>query len=241
MAAAPVKHLDETGFRIGGKTQWLHIASTMLLTFYRVAAKRGSLLENLAGIVVHDHWKPYYTLTGVLHALCNAHHLRELKALLEIEKEDWAVRMQRLLRRACHAVNLAREQDVPLKPSLIALIERRYDAIVAEGLAFHEAQPALAKTKPRGRPPRRVGHNLLLRLSAHKQDVLRFLINPLLPFTNNLAERDGQMMKLRQKISGGFRSEDGAEVFARHPLGPLDRQEGGMEYPRTPSSLIRTA
>src|SRR5271169_4203877 len=81
VAAAPVKHLDETGFRIGGKTQWLHIASTTLLTFYRVAARRGSLLANLTGIVVHDHWKPYYTLTGVLHALCNAHHLRELKAL----------------------------------------------------------------------------------------------------------------------------------------------------------------
>ena len=93
MAAAPVKHLDETGFRIGGKTQWLHVASTVLLTFYRVSARRGSLLANLTGIVVHDHWKPYYTLTGVLHALCNAHHLRELKALVEIEKEDWARRM----------------------------------------------------------------------------------------------------------------------------------------------------
>jgi transposase len=214
VVAAPVKHLDETGFRIGGKTQWLHIASTMLLTFYRVATKRGSLLENLSGIVVHDHWKPYYTLTGVLHALCNAHHLRELKALVEIEKEAWAVRMQRLLRRACHAVNLARAQKLPLKPALIALIERRYDAIVAEGLTFHEAQPALTKTKPRGRPPRRVGHNLLLRLSTHKQDVLRFLADPLVPFTNNLAERDGRMMKLRQKISGGFRSEDGAKDFA---------------------------
>ena len=104
VAAAPVKHLDETGFRIGGKTQWLHIASTILLTFYRVAAKRGSLLTDLTGVVVHDHWKPYYTLKGVLHALCNAHHLRELKALIEIEKEDWARRMQRLPRRACHAV-----------------------------------------------------------------------------------------------------------------------------------------
>ena len=88
---------------------------------------------DVTGIVVHDHWKPYYTLKGVLHALCNAHHLRELKALVEIEKEDWARRMQRLLRRACHGVNLAREQDVPLKPGLIALIERRYDAIVADG------------------------------------------------------------------------------------------------------------
>ena len=214
VAAAPVKHLDETGFRIGGKTQWLHVASTVLLTFYRVSARRGSLLANLAGIVVHDHWKPYYTLTGVLHALCNAHHLRELKALVEIEKEDWARRMQRLLRRACHVVNLAREQDGPLKPGLIALIERGYDAIVADGLAFHEAQPALTKTRPRGRPPRRVGHNLLLRLSTHKQDVLRFLVDPRVPFTNNLAERDGRMMKLRQKISGGFRSEDGANDFA---------------------------
>jgi len=214
VAAAPVKHMDETGFRIGGKTQWLHIASTIWLTFYRVSAKRGSLLANVTGIVVHDHWKPYYTLKGVLHALCNAHHLRELKALVEIEKEDWARRMQHLLRRACHAANLAREQGVPLKPGLIALIERCYDAIIADGLAFHEAQPALTKLRPRGRPPRRVGHNLLLRLSTRKQDVLRFLTDPRVPFTNNLAERDGRMMKLRQKISGGFRSEQGAKDFA---------------------------
>ena len=214
VAAAPVTHLDETGFRIGGKTQWLHVASTMLLTFYRVAAKRGSLLAGLTGVIVHDHWKPYYTLKGVLHALCNAHHLRELKALIEIEKEDWAGKMQRLLRRACHAANLAREQGVPLTPGLIALIERRYDAVVADGLAFHEAQPALTKTRPRGRPPRRVGHNLLLRLSTYKHDVLRFLTDPRVPFTNNLAERDARMMKLRQKISGGFRSEEGAKDFA---------------------------
>ena len=91
-----VKHMDETGFRIGGRTQWLHIASTALLTFYRVCAKRGSLLMNVAGIVVHDHWKPYYTMPGVRHALCNAHHLRELKALVEVEKEDWARKAQRV-------------------------------------------------------------------------------------------------------------------------------------------------
>jgi transposase len=218
VAAAPLKHLDETGFRIGGKTQWLHIASTVLLTFYRISPKRGSLLANVTGIVVHDHWKPYYTLAGVLHALCNAHHLRELKALVEIEKEDWARRMQRLLRRACHATNLARDRGVPLKPSLIACIERCYDAVLAEGLAFHAAQPALVAAavaaRRRGRPARRVGHNLLLRLSTRKQDVLRFLTDPRVPFTNNLVERDGRMMKLRQKISGGFRSEAGAKDFA---------------------------
>ena len=203
-----------TGLRIGGNTQWLHIASTMLLTFYRVSARRGSLLAQVVGIVVHDHWHPYYTMTGVLHALCNAHHLRELKALVEIEKEDWAGRMQRLLRRACHAVNLAHAQDLPLRPEMIALIERCYDAIVADGLAYHRAQPALSKAWPRGPPPRRVGHNLLLRLSTRKADVLRFLTDPSVPFTNNLAERDGRMMKLRQKISGGFRSEQGAADFA---------------------------
>ena len=216
VAAAPVKHMDETGFRIGGKTQWLHIASTIWLTFYRTSPKRGSLLESVLGIVVHDHWKPYYTLKGVLHALCNAHHLRELQALVEIEKEDWARKMQRLLRRACHASNLAREKGATLPPGLIALVERCYDAILTEGFAFHEAQPALVSTarKRLGRVPRRTGHNLLLRLRARRPDVLRFLFDPAVPFTNNLAERDGRMMKLRQKISGGFRSVEGAEDFA---------------------------
>jgi transposase len=218
IAAAAVKHLDETGLRIGGKTQWLHIAATSLLTFYRVSPKRGDIPKKLTGIAVHDHWKPYYKkLTGILHALCNAHHLRELKALVEIEKEDWARKMQRLLRRACHATNLARDRNKPLPPRLIALFERRYDAILAEGLVFHEAQPALerpGKAKARGRQRRRVGHNLLLRLSIRKADVLRFLSDPAVPFTNNLAEQAARMMKLRQKISGGFRSTEGADDFA---------------------------
>jgi transposase len=218
VAAAPVKHLDETGLRIGGTTQWLHIASTIWLTFYRVSSRRGSLPEAMTGIVVHDHWKPYYTLTGVLHALCNAHHLRELQALIDIEHEDWARRMRTLLRRACHAANLARQQGRPVPSRLHALIERCYDRIVAEGMAFHAGQPALTQAaigaKRRGRKPRRVGHNLLLRLETRKADVLRFLSNPAVPFTNNLAERDARMMKLRQKISGGFRAVTGAEDFA---------------------------
>jgi transposase len=159
VTAAPMKHMDETGFRIGGKTQWLHIASTIWLTFYRVSAGKRHRHRHA------DHWKPYYTLTGVLYALCNAHHLRKLKALIEIEKEDWARKMQRLLRRACHATNLAREQGGSLKLGLIALIDRCYDMIVAEGLLFHEAQPELAKAGCRGRQPRRVGHNFLRRLS----------------------------------------------------------------------------
>src|ERR1700719_2748364 len=156
----------------------------------------------------------------VLHALCNAHHLRELKALVEIEKEEWARKMQRLLRRTCHTTNRARERGVPLRHRLSECIDRRSDAILAEGLAFHETQLPLVRAvikaggKRRGRAPRRTGHNLLLRLAKHKEDTLRFLRDPTVPFTNNQAERDGRMMKLRQKISGGFRSLEGAMDFA---------------------------
>jgi transposase len=220
VAAAPVKHMDETGFRIGGKLQWLHIASTALMTFYRACAQRGDMLAGVVGVVVHDHWKPYYTMEGVLHALCNTHHLRELKALIEIEKEEWATRMQRLLRRACHAVNVASERGLVLDPALIALIERRWDAIVAEGLALHEALPPLAGAvrkdggQRRGPKARRTGHNLLLRFQTRKSDALRFLHDPAVPFSNNQGERDARMMKAKQKISGGFRSTGGAEDFA---------------------------
>ena len=250
VAGAPVKHMDETGFRIGGKTQWLHVASTALLTFYRVCAKRGSLLANVVGIVVHDHWKPYYRIEGVLHALCNAHHLRELKALVEIEKEEWARKMQRLLRRACHTTNRARERGVPLGPRLIECFERRYDAILAEGLAFHETQLPLVRTvikaggKRRGRAPRRTGHNLLLRLAKHKEDTLRFLRDPTVPFTNNQAERDGRMMKLRQKISGGFRSLQGAMDFAliRSFVSTARKQDWNIidALSRDPSNLAKS-
>src|SRR5271169_5225399 len=244
VAAAAVKHLDETGLRIGGKTQWLHIASTILLTFYRVSPKRGSMPENLTGIAVHDHWKPYYTLTGILHALCNAHHLRELKALVVVETEDSARKMQRMLRRACHAANLARQRGRPLPSRLIARFERCYDAILTEGLAFHTAQPTLRRAGPtgRGRKPRRVGHNLLLRLSVRKPDVLRFLSDLTVPFTNNIAERDGRLMKLRQKISGGFRSIAGAADFSvvRSLLSTAKKQRWNMLQTLTaePTRLI---
>ncbi len=128
--------------------------------------------------------------------------------------------MQRLLRRACHVVNLARQRGLALEPRLIGLIERQYDAIVARGLAFHEAQSPVARVQKknggerRGRKPRRTGHNLLLRLQTRKEDTLRFLHDPAVPFTNNEAERDGRMMKVKQKISGGFRSSDAAADFA---------------------------
>jgi transposase len=213
---AAVKHLDETGYRIAGVLQWLHVASTWLLTCYRTSAQRGAMLAGVRGVIVHDFWRPYWAMIGVTHALCNAHHLRELKALIDIEKEPWARAIPRFLRQACHAANLARAQQRSLSPRFLAWLSARYDRILAHGFAFHESQPPLGAGQPtrRGRIRRRAGHNLLLRLRDHKEDTLRFLSDPTVPFTNNQAERDLRMMKVRQKISGGFRSDTGAQTFA---------------------------
>jgi len=214
--AAEVKHLDETGYRIAKVLQWLHVASTWLLTFYRTSPRRGALLFGVRGIIVHDFWKPYFTMRGVVHSLCNAHHLRELKALIDIDKEPWAEAMHCLLREACHAVNLARERREKLKRRDRARFLARYDRIIRKGLAFHARLASLSATavKRRGPVKRRKGHNLLLRMKNHKAEVLRFLTNPDVPFTNNQAERDIRMMKLKLKISGCFRSEKGAQTFA---------------------------
>jgi transposase len=222
IAQAPVKHLDETGCRIKKSLHWVHVASTKDLTHYRIG-KRGDVPTDMTGIVVHDHWKPYRAMQNVHHALCNAHHLRECLALVDIEKEDWARQMTMLLRRACHAANLARDREKPLNPKLIGLIERRYDRIIKMGRAFHEALPPLARKptkqngrirKPRGKLPRRPGHNLVARLDEHKEEALRFLTNQDVPFTNNQAEQDVRMIKVREKVSGGSRSIEGAQNFA---------------------------
>ena len=165
---------------------------------------------------------------------------------MEIEREDWAKQMQRLLRLACHATNLANARGKPIPVSRIAVFKRIYDRIIRAGMAFHEAQPALAAARlpsKRGRKPRRVGHNLLLRLHDRKEDVLRFLSNPAVPFTNNLAERDARMMKLRQKISGGFRSNEGAEDFAvvRSLISTARKQGWDVmdTLKQTPDTLLR--
>ncbi len=211
--SAPVKHLDETGYRIRGRTQWLHVLSTPLLTFYRTSAKRSAVGRGLVGCLVHDCWQSYFRVPGVVHALCNAHILRELQALVKIDQEDWAGRLQRLLRRAARAVRIAQRLGVPLPDSLLERIRKRYERLVQEGLDYHRGLEPLARGR-RGRKKRRPGHNLALRLRDRQADVLRFLTDFAVPFTNNLAEQDLRMMKLRMKISGCFRTEQGARDFA---------------------------
>ena len=217
---APVKHADESGVRTAGCLHWLHVLSTTLMTFYRVTAKRGAVPEGLTGTLVHDCFGPYFAMAGLAHALCNAHLLRELKGLIDNEKEAWAAETFRFLQLVCHAINVSKRKNIPIDPSFAAYIEARYDRLVAQGLAYHEALPPLeTAVKPngkrrRGKPKHRIGHNLLFRLRDHKNAVLRCVKDPAVPFTNNQAEQDVRMIKVHQKVSGCFRSLSGAEVFA---------------------------
>jgi transposase len=215
-AGAGVKHLDETGVRIRSKPQWLHVIGTRWLTWYRTSERRGEMPSGVKGCLVHAHWGPYFRLPGVMHAMCNAHHLRELQALVEIDKEVWAGQLQRLLRLAHRVVRRARGRHLPLPPWLVASIEARYGKLLRKALEYHASQPALraAQRGRRGRKQRRPGHNLALRLEQRREAVLRLLHEPDVPFTNNLAEQDLRRMKLRMKISGCFRSAQGARDFA---------------------------
>jgi transposase len=217
VAGEKVRHLDETGYRIGGKLQWLHTTSSLCFTFYRAGEKRGDIPRNLkGGVVVHDHFKPYNGLVEVIHAFCNAHILRELQSLIAFDKEPWAAAMRDMLLAANRAVNQAREAGATaLAPDQCAAFVERYWAAIRLGLAFHRKLPKLAtKANPRGRTKQRPGHNLLERLKTFKTETLRFLTDFDVPFTNNLAEQDLRMMKVKMKISGSFRTLDGAQIFA---------------------------
>lgn len=211
--AAQIKHFDETGFRVCKDMHWLHVASNHEVTYYHRSKKRKSLLENVNGTIVHDHWKPYFQIEGVKHALCNAHHLRELQALIEYEKEVWAIKLRRLLlfmNKCKYKYHGAIPDDKKKRLEII------YDKIIDAGITYHENfREQLIKGRiPLGRK-RQCGHNLVARLKAHKVSVLRFLHEPEVPFTNNQAEQDLRMMKVRQKISGCFRTERGADTFVR--------------------------
>jgi transposase len=218
VAEAKVRHLDETGFRIAGKLQWLHTTSSLAFTFYRADQKRGAIPEDLqGGVVVHDHFLPYRRLDAVDHAFCNAHILRELKSLIEFDHEPWAEHMRDMLLAANLAVDKARQAGArALAPDQLEALVERYWAAVRLGLAFHRELPKLAaKATRRGRIKHRPGHNLLQRLKTFQTETLRFLTDFDVPFTNNLAEQDLRMMKVKMKISGSFRTLAGAQIFAR--------------------------
>jgi transposase len=218
---APVLHNDETGVRRAGQLAWAHVACTRQLTHYAIHPKRGraatdaiGILPTYTGVSVHDGWKPYQTHTACRHALCNIHHLRELTFVAEQHHQDWATDLKQLLREMKAATEQARCHGQPqLDPALRDAFVARYDALLAAGLAANP--PPRPGPRRRGRRKQTPARNLLERLLLGKDQVLAFLDDLRVPFDNNQAERDLRMLLVQQKVSGCFRSDHGAEAFAR--------------------------
>lgn len=207
---AKIKHLDETSLRVDGKQYWLHVGSTKLFTKYKISKNRGEIPDTLLGLIVHDHFRPYFSIKRAKHVICNSHILRELVGIIEADEEDWAKKMFRLLKLSCRVKNKYID-GIPKRWT--EFISGNYSKVVTMGLRYHESLPPMVQKRNHGTQKRRVGHNLLLRLEHYEEETLRFLYNAKAPFTNNQAEQDLRMMKLKQKISGCFRSFEGAKIF----------------------------
>jgi transposase len=222
---APCVNFDETGVRIGARLHWWHVASTAHLTYYDWHAKRGGeamdaigLLPEYEGRAIHDGWGAYFRYRCE-HGLCNAHHLRELTALWERHGQTWAGEMKELLVAIYACVEEARGSgETALAATMLQTAMAEYDRIVAAGWEANPRPAPSREASDESRPGRKKqspAQNMLGRLERYREETLAFMGDFAVPFDNNQAERDQRMMKVQQKISGGFRSEEGAEAFSR--------------------------
>lgn len=211
LGSSACNNADETGINVGGKRLWLHCLSNERVTLFHPDKNRGKeamdrmgILPDFKGVIVHDHWKPYFKYKDCLHALCNAHHLRELERACEQDDQKWAKDMQKLLLEMKVAMEVA---GGSLEAEPAKSFRKRYRKILAK--AQIEC-PLDLKSRAQSK-----SRNLLQRLEEFETETLRFLDNPDVPFTNNRAENDQRMTKVQQKISGCFRSMLGAQIFCR--------------------------
>jgi transposase len=231
---AAVVNVDESGLRVDLRLQWLHTAVTPTHTWYGVHPKRGlqaiqdhGILLNYVGILVHDCWAPYWSLSCD-HALCGAHLLRELIFQKETRTQAWPQQIIDTLLAADQACKAAREANTVLTAAQIEAFCAQYRAHVQDGQAQNRPEPK--KPGQRGRAKQSIAFNLLRRLHEREQEVLHFIRDLTVPFTNNLAERAIRMPKVKQRISGCFRTLIGAENFCviRSYLDTARKQGFGM-------------
>jgi len=247
LVGAPIAHADETGIRVGKALHWLHVLSNASLTAYFAHPKRGAealeafgLLARFCGVLVHDHWRAYVRF-DCLHAFCNAHHLRELIAIAETipSQKPWAEDLIALLCEANALTIEARTGGFAALPGPMVLdIQNRFDAILKVAQARNPArQPPPGSRKRVRQSP---AYNLINRLSENRDAVLRFVTDLRVPFDNNLAERDVRMPKLKHKVSGCFRSVQGADNFAiiRSYLSTLRKQSADIFKLSRPGRLL---
>lgn len=222
LRAAAVAHFDETGCRVEGKRYWLHVASTATLTHYGWHRKRGKeaidaidILPKFGGRAIHD-GLPLYLKYPCLHGLCNAHHLRELTFLEEQQQQVWAGEMKTLLRAIKGRVaEVQAAGGTQLDAATRQAFAARYQEVLDAGFAVNPDVEERSPPGKRGPKKQSKAKNLLDRLSSQREAVLAFMADFRVPFDNNLAERDLRMVKVQQKVSGCFRSDDGATAFCR--------------------------
>ena len=213
-------HCDETGSRVDGKTCWVHVASDQDYTYLTINQKRGQIgmdaadvLPHVRGIIVHDCWGSYWKYQDVTHAICCAHLLRELNGVIENHPEQtWAVRFKKLL------LDMKKVRDKALLSDKDEVsyyyrhkFDKEYDTIIKT--AYEENPLPETPAKKRGRKRKSKVLNLICRLDNYKGSVCLFLKNLFVPFDNNQAERDLRMVKVKTKVSGCFRSEEGAQEY----------------------------
>jgi len=212
-------HVDETGIRINGQLNWLHTCCSKEYVYYEVNSKRGKdaidaigILAYFVNILVHDHWKPYYKETHMTHAECNAHILRYLKGILIISEQKDVEELIKLFVEMNETKKEAISQNcTKLAEEDIEEFLKRYSKILKSWRK--DLNKRMSKVKETKMFTDEL--NLLNRLEEYKENHLLFIKNFDAPFDNNPAERSLRMIKEKTKISGGFRTEDGAKTFAK--------------------------